>query len=111
LQNYLDNKELNIKPWEVAFICGVPVGMRLLTVLHSMALLFLVVVTTDISYQSVPIHVLWNFTAILSVAQFDLVIMSLQFIEKLRRCEEEKALAEETFFDRAENERNLPIWM
>lgn len=58
--------------------------MRALTVLHSMVLLFLVVITTDITYQSVPIDVIWNYTAILSVAQFDIVIMSLQFIESKR---------------------------
>lgn len=75
LHSYLDNHALDVKPWEVFFICLVPLGIRIVTVLHSMVLLFLVVVTTDISFQSVPIDVIWNYTAILSVAQFDLVIM------------------------------------
>ncbi|TNV82111.1 hypothetical protein FGO68_gene13560 [Halteria grandinella] len=111
LTNYLGNKQLNIKPWEIAFVCIGPLMLRMFTVLHSMVLLFLVVITTDITYQSVPIDVIWNYTAILSVAQFDIVIMSLQFIESKRQKEDEKALQEETFFEKSENKGQLPIWM
>lgn len=111
LSNYLDNPSINIRPWEITFECVVPLFLRALTVLHSMVLLFLVVITTDITYQNVPIDVIWNYTAILSVSQFDLVIMGLQFIESKRHTEEEKALEEENFHEKPENKDKVPIWV